>query len=468
MSASSGGPDSGSGQDDLALIGGRAVIGDDVVELNIGIRDGRTTRLTDAAIDAAETIDARGLTVMPGVIDEHFHGFHGYGWETYENATRGAVKGGVTTIVDMPLDKPPSLTAAALRAKLQETDGAFLIDHAAFGGYLPEDPDEMTAMAELGIAAFKLFTGGVAPPGMYPGVDAGGALDALRRAASLGRTTTVHCEDAPIVDFETARLMAEGRDGVSAWDEARPWFAEVAAAQSIALLAQVAGARVVIAHASSPQTVEAITAARERGADVWAETCHHYLCTNLEAMGADVRQKWNPPTRSAASVDRMWQQVRDGQLHSVGSDHAPLPKGPATDIWEQAPGAGNGVEIFFPLFATEALHRRDVSIARIAQLVSTNPARIFGLAPRKGAIAVGADADFAIVETNGRRTLDAGTLEYHEQAGWSPFDGAKLRVFPVYTVLRGQIVYADGEVRGRPGDGRYLAVAPRAGADHRV
>lgn len=450
--------------DDLAITGGQVVIGGDVVEVNIGVSDGRTSRLTDGPIEAAETIDARGLTVMPGIIDQHFHCFHGYGWESYENATRGAAKGGVTTIVDMPLDRPPSLTAAALSMKLRRIADSCHVDHAAFGGYLADDPDEMVAMAELGVAAFKLFTGAVAPPGMYPGVDEGEALDALRRAASLGRTTTVHCENAAIVDFETARVMAEGRTDVAAWDEARPWFSEVAAAQTIALLAQVAGARVVIAHASSPQTVEAVTAARQHGADAWAEVCHHYLCTTLEKMGGDLRQKWNPPTRSAASVDWMWQQVRDGQIHAVASDHAPLPKGGATNIWDQQPGAGNGVEIFFPLFATEALHRREVPIARVAEMVSAAPAHIFRLAPRKGAIAVGADADFAVVETNGHRTLDASTLEYHEQERWSPFHGAELRVFPIYTVLRGKVIYADGEVRGAPGDGQYLTVPSEMGA----
>ena len=171
----------------------------------------------------------------------------------------------------------------------------------------------------------------------------------------------------------------------------------------------------MIAHVSSPQTAEAIAVARRAGADVWVETCHHYLCTSKEVAGSDLRQKWNPPTRDRAAVDALWRLLEEGHVHTVASDHAPLPKGDATNIWDQAPGSGNGVEIFFPLFATQAVHERGIPLTRVAELVATTPARLFGLAPRKGAIALGADADFAIVETNGARTLDARELEYHDQ-----------------------------------------------------
>ena len=442
---------------DLAIVGGEAVVGGDIVEVNIGVSDGRVSLLTNEPIDAAETIDASGLLVMPGVVDEHFHAFHNYGWETYEGATRGAVQGGVTTVVDMPLDKPPTLTAAALRTKLEAIAGHSHVDYASFGGYLIEDPDEMTKMAELGVVAFKLFTGGVAPPGMYPGVDDGQLLDALRRAAALGRTTTVHCEHAPIVDWETNRLMADGRVDIAAWDDARPWYSEVAAAQNVALIAEVTGARVVIAHASSPQTVEAVAAARRRGGDVWAETCHHYLCTTKEDAIADPRLKWNPPTRDSETVEWLWRLVAEGHVHSVASDHAPLPKQLTPDVWSQPPGAGNGVQLFFPVFATRAVHDHGLSMTRVVELVSTSPAQLFGLASRKGQIAVGADADFAIVQTNGSRVLDADQLEYHDQEKWSPFHGMELRVYPEYTVLRGKLVYAEGAVTGSPDDGRHLA-----------
>jgi allantoinase len=442
---------------DLSIVNADVVLpGGEPARVDLGVSDGRIAAIAAGGIDAERTLDATGLVVLPGLVDEHFHVFRGYPWETYENATRAAIKGGVTSVVDMPLDDPPTLTAARLRDKLDAIADACHADYACFGGYLAEDPDEMARMAEAGASAFKLFTGGVAPPGMYPGVDDGQLLDALRRAAALGRTTTIHAENPDMVDFETARLQADGREDLGAWDDARPWFSEMAAAQTVALAAQVAGARAVIAHVSAPETVDALHDARRRGADVWVETCHHYLCTTREACEGDLRQKWNPPTRRAASVDLLWEQVRDGRIHTVGSDHAPLPKATDATVWTMPPGSGNGAEVMFPVFATQALHERDVTLGRIAELMSAVPARLFGLAPRKGAIRVGADADLTIVETNGRRVLDARDLEYHEGERWSPFDGMELRVFPVYTVLRGRIAFAEGEVLGAPGDGAFL------------
>ena len=144
-------------------------------------------------------------------------------------------------------------------------------------------------------------------------------------------------------------------------------------------------------------------------------------------------------------------------MHTIGSDHAPLPKLPDADIWTQLPGAGNGLETMLALVGTEALHNRDVSLVQLTALLSTTPARLFGLYPRKGTIRIGSDADFAVVETDGRRVLDARELEYHDQPKWSPFDGREVRVYPLYTVLRGRVIFAEGAVAGEPGYGEFQA-----------
>jgi allantoinase len=441
---------------DLAVIGGQVLLADGRLEpVTIGVRDGRISTLADGPLDAEETLDAGGLTVLPGIIDEHFHVFWGYGWETYKGATRAAAKGGITTVVDMPLDKPPILSAGRLGEKLAHVRSECLVDYALFGGAPGDDPDDISALAEEGIVAIKLFTGGVAPPGMYPGADSGQILDVMRQAKRHDLTVVVHCENAEIVDFETQRLQAEGRTDPAAWDEARPWYSELEAVQRVALLAEVTGCRTVIAHVTAPESVAYVRDARARGADVWIETCPHYLCITLEDMAADTRLKWNPPSRSSESVARLWELLIEGHVHTIGSDHAPLAKIPGADIWAQLPGAGNGLEGMLPLVATEAA-RRGIPLRQVADLLSTTPAKLFGLFPRKGTIAVGADADLCIIETNGARTIDAQEFEYHEQEKWSPFDGREITVFPVYTVLRGRVIFAEGVVTGEPGYGEQV------------
>jgi allantoinase len=445
---------------DLALEGGIVVLETGETALNIGVRDGRIARLTSDSIDATQTLNVAGLTVLPGLVDEHFHSFWGHGFETHRHATRAAAKGGVTTVVEMPLDIPLTLTAEALDAKNAALAGEYHVDHAAHGGYLRESPDALEAMSAAGAASCKIFTGDVAPPGTYPATTDGEALDAMRRCASLGRPLVVHCENASIVDHETARLIAAGADGAVAWAQARSWFAEVDAVQRMSTLAQATGCRTVIAHNSSPHCLRAIDAARRRGADVWAESCPHLLCvSNEDAL--DSRFKWNPPTRERAAVEEMWELLRAGLVHTIGSDHGTVPKDPALSVWDQSPGAGNSVETMLAVLSTEALYRRDISLAAVAQLLCTQPAKLFGLYPRKGAVRIGADADFAIVERNGRREIRAADLEFHlEQSRWTPYEGREVRVFPIYTLLRGRLIYADGEVVGSPGDGSYLASEP--------
>ena len=441
---------------DLALNGGEVLLAAGrPSKANLGISGGRITRISTDAIDAAESLDVSGLTVLPGLIDEHFHVFRNYGWETYEGATRAAAKGGITTVVDMPLDNPPVLTEAALREKLATIGDSCHVDFALFAGDPDDALEELDGMVSAGARALKIFTGAVAPPGMYPGADSGGILELLRRCRELDIVAVAHCENAEIVDSETARLKAEGRSDVAAWDEARPWFSEVEAVARVALLAEATGCRTVMAHLSSYQSVDAVTAARARGADVWVETCPHYLCLTTDEMAGDGRMKWNPPSRDRASVERLWEQVARGEIHSVGSDHAPLPKDLDANIWDQLPGAGNGLEPMLPLIATET-QRRGLGLARAVELLSTTPARLFDLHPTKGSLVPGADADIVVVDTQTTRTLDARELEYHEQEKWSPYDGREVDVWPIYTLLRGQVVFAEGEVRGAPGDGRFL------------
>ena len=313
---------------DLAVVGGDVVLpGGASARVDIGVRDGRIAAIADGGIEAERTLDATGLVVLPGLIDEHFHVFRGYPWETYENATRAAVKGGVTSVVDMPLDKPPTLTAARLRDKLDAIAGSCHVDYACFGGYLAEDPDEMARMAEAGASALQALHRRRRAPRHVPGRR---RRPAARRPAPRGGARAA--DDGPLREPGHGRLRDRPHAGRGPRRTSEPGTtrgpgsARRPRRRRSRSRPRSAGARVVIAHVSSPETVDAIDDARRRGADVWAETCHHYLCTTREACAGDLRQKWNPPTRNAASVDRLWEHVREGRIHTVGSDHAPLPK----------------------------------------------------------------------------------------------------------------------------------------------
>lgn len=445
---------------DLAVINGSVILpGGSTVAANIGISDGKIADISLRPIDAGKTIDAAGKTVIPGLVDQHFHCWWGFGVETHEIATRAAAKGGVTTIIEMPLDKPATLSSELFHAKMAQVGDQYHVDYALIGGYDAERPDEVHAMVRDGAVAIKIFTGDVAPPGMFPGTSDAELMDLMRRVKKDNVTLMAHCENAGIVSAETARVKAEGKSGPAAWDEARPWFAEVDAVQRMAMLAKATGARVIVVHVSTPEAIDVITAARHDGADIWAEVLPHQLCLDLDSAGDDTRLKWNPPPRRRTAVDGLWQRLAAGEIHSIASDHAPLTKKAGADIWTQGPGAGNVLETMLPVVAAEAA-KRGIGLAPLVDALCATPAKILGLYPRKGAIQVGADADLVVLETNGHRVIDGQALEFFNQkAKWSPYDGRVVTVYPDRTILRGKVIYQNGEVVGPLGYGKYVTRA---------
>lgn len=439
---------------DLVVKGGRAVLpGGIEAQVDIGVRSGKIAAISSDRLTGAQVIDATHQVVIPGVVDEHFHVFLGYPWENFPNATAGALKGGVTTVIDMPLDNPAPLTGAAIREKRDMVKRECRCDFALYGGYLQGRPEEMENQAGEHVAGFKLFTDGAAPPGMYPGVDAGEQLEAMAVAARLGRTVAVHCENAFIIDQLSETLRAQGRLDGGVWDEARPVIAEIDAIRRTVSLASHTGARTVVVHVSVAEGADIVHKARSQGHPIWVETCPHYLLITKEDMDRDIRFKWNPPSRSRPLVDQLWEAVRRGWVQTIGSDHANLGK-TGTDIWSMAPGAP-GVETMLTTVMTEAVWERDVSLSQVVDLLCANPAQVYGLYPRKGCIAVGADADLVLLNWNTERRIDASKLEILGTK-WSPFDGRLVRVHPTSTILRGQVVMQDDHVLATPGHGEFV------------
>ena len=429
----------------------------DVVKSNLGISNGVVETIANSTLSGAKEIDATGLTVFPGTIDQHFHAFIGFNWETWENATKGAAKGGITTVIKMPLDSPPTITVEELRKSMDRAKNESYVDHAFYGGFIPDNPEETDRQAQAGVVGYKLFQDHTAPPGMYPGLNSGEQYRAFLRIAKLGLTASVHSEDPFLIDAISEDLKREGRTDPALWDDARPPVSELLGILRTVHLAKETGCRTVVAHVSIPEGVEAARKAREEGHQVFVETCPHYLLLTRDHLARDARLKYNPPSRRKELVEGMWKLLAQGHVHAVGTDHAPLPKDKNNNIWDMAPGAGNGVEVMLPLMVTEAVFNRGLPIGKAAQVLASNPAKIFGLYPKKGCLAVGSDADMVLLDLKAEEKIDGSQQCYIEgQEKWSPYDGWTVRAAPRMTILRGQVIMRDGEVLVEPGFGRRL------------
>jgi allantoinase len=458
---------------DLAIRGGRVVLGSRVVERDVLVLEGRVDRIAEPGMGrAAEEIDARGLVVMPGAVDTHAH-FNEPGrgdWEGWLAGTRGAALGGITTVCDMPLNSiPPTLDGAAFDAKREIAASCAVIDHALWGGLVGGRPDagraagpvtdaveatlrELRRRGAVGVKAF-LSESGVPE---FPRVPEEGLTDALVAAARAGVLVAVHCEDEAITRSGAERCRAEGRRDADAWVASRPAEAEVRAIERLADAALAAGARVHVVHVSSAPAVRAIGTARRRGVAMTGETCPHYLTfTDADVRRAGTALKCAPPIRGEAERDALWRAVASGDLDLVASDHSPCPAAmKRSDDAFAAWGGIAGIQSFLPALLTEGLEKRRVDLVRLVRLVAESPARLLGIFPRKGAIREGSDADLALLDIEREWTLDAADVA--ARSAVSPYVGRRFTGAVVRTIVRGVTVQRDGAVVARPGHGRLV------------
>ena len=425
----------------LAVRGGRVVTADDERRADILILDGTIARVVAPGDgEARDEIDARGLVVLPGVVDAHVH-VNEPGradWEGWIAATRGAARGGVTTVADMPLNSiPPTTDADAFDAKYDAASRGAVVDFALWGGLVDDDVRRLRALAECGVVGVKAFT---CPSGVdeYPHLDPAMLPRALAAAAEAGLLVALHCEDTEV-------LSHPRDDDAAAWLASRPVAAELAA---IERLRPAAHGPVHVVHASCAATV---VAARRAGLSV--ETCPHYLAFDADDVATiGTALKCAPPIRHGAR-EALWDAVLRGDVDYVASDHSPstrsLKQGPFTTAW----GGVSGVQSTLAVMLTEGVHRRGLTLVALAQLLATRPAQRLGLT-RKGEIRAGKDADLVLIDLDGEWTLTAGALE--TRSGLSPYLGRQFKGRVARTVVRGRTVYADGVVTGAPGDGWFV------------
>jgi dihydroorotase len=444
---------------DLRITNAQVCTPQGFVRGGVAVKDGRIAAIAwdDALPPAPTTIDAAGRPLLPGLVDAHVH-FREPGLthkEDFVTASRAAVRGGVTTVLDMPNTVPPVETAVLLADKAEVLARRSLVDFGLIAAITDRNLDRIEELAVAGAVAYKIFLGPTTGNLSCP--DDAGLVEALTRAAAVGRPVGVHAENPAIVAAATARLKAQGRVDPGAHADARPVLAEAESILRMICFARVTGARLHVLHVSSAAGLELVRAAKADGLAVTAETCPHYLtltAADLAALGPVA--KMNPPLRGPADVEALWQGVRNGSIDYVATDHAPhaVEEKTRPAIWDNASGVSS-VQFFGPIML-EQVARGRLTLADFARVTGEAPARRHGLYPQKGAIAVGSDADLVLVDLERRAPVRAADME--NKVKLTPFDGMECRGWPVLTLVRGAVVMREGAVVGTPGAGRCLRV----------
>ncbi len=445
---------------DLLLSGGKVVTASGIVGCDVAIVGERIVGLLEHGhgVEARRVLDVSGRHVLPGVIDPHVHIGLGNGLAEWSTETASAALGGVTTFLSFLMAGTSYLpiieeTRAAAATSAYVDYGLHVVPSTA------EHLAEMDAYLAEGICSFKYFTSFRGDEGAYLGVagtDDGLMFEYFRQVARRpGAIACVHPENIEVVWRLRDALRAAGRDGLAAWAESRPALVEVEAIARSMFFARAAGCPLYLVHVSSALALQEIEVWRRRYPDatVYVETCPHFLThTSNDPLGS--LGKVNPPLRTTSDNDALWSAIASGVVDTIGSDHVARRYEKKTgSIWSASAGFP-GTGAILPVLLSEGFHKRGIPLSRIAEVSALNPARIMGLAPRKGALEVGADADVVVVDLEAERKVDQG--DFASAAAYTLYQGWSMRGWPVATIVRGTVVMTEGRVVGPPGHGRYV------------
>ncbi|HYK65522.1 MAG TPA: dihydropyrimidinase [Patescibacteria group bacterium] len=450
---------------DLAIVGATVVTPSTVALADIGVAAGKIASIArpGALGPAARVVDARGMIVIPGAVDPHTHldaeMFSMRTADDFESGTVAAAAGGVTTIVDYAFQERGGSLADAIEKWRGKADGRAIIDygfHVALLDPSPEAIAEIPRVASSGVTSIKIF--------MMQGFEARARdfLRAFKVASESGALLTIHAEDECLIGFCTERLLAAGKRDVTHFAASRPPLSEAAAVRRALAMTELCAAPAYFVHLSSRDAIDEIRRARARGRTVLAETRPIYLYLTeerfLEPNGA--KYIGYPPLRSAEDRDAIWTALSDGTIDVVATDHCSwtLERKLAPDRFTRMPPGMSNLETLVPMLYSEGVAKGRISLSRWVDLIATNPARIFGMYPRKGAIVEGADADLVIFDPARKVVIDSRQM--HSRADYDPFEGFEVTGWPKMTISRGVPIAIDRKVDASPGRGEFIAREP--------
>jgi dihydropyrimidinase len=455
---------------DLVVRHGTVVTASGRMQADVAIAHGKIAAIGERLAAGREEIDASGRLVMPGGIDSHCHVAQESSTglmtaDDFLSATRAAVGGGTTTIIPFAAQHRGQSLRDVVREYHRRASNRAIIDYGFH--MIVSDPDERTlrhdlpTLIEEGCTSFKIFM-------TYEALKLSDRqileiMDVARRESAL---VLVHAENHDLIAWAIQRLLADGKTAPKYHATARPAAAEREAVHRIIALAEVVGVNLLIVHVTSAESLEQIRWARARGLPIYAETCPQYLfftADDLDRPGFEgAKYVFSPPARDRVSQAALWNGLQKGELDVFSSDHAPYRFGDVdgkavhgTDApFSKIPNGMPGLETCLPLLFSEGVARGRITLEQFVALSATNAARIYGLYPRKGVIAQGADADLAIWDPEVRVTITNKLL--HHRMDYTPYEGFTVTGWPTVTISRGDVVWRDGQIKAEPGRGLFL------------
>lgn len=446
---------------DLVIKNGIIVGNDNLAKGDIYIKDGKIAMIAQDGLNlnAKEEIDATDKMIFPGGIDCHAHlNDPGYNWrEDYLHGSVAAAAGGITTIIDMPLQNEPALTTKDIYYKKEEhLKNKSVVDYAFWGGLVDNNLEDLEGLYHAGVIGLKAFIGPVSQG--YSSINMAIARDAMKLTSPLNLLLGFHCEDYSIIQNNERKAMENNRITRKDYLESRPVIAELLATKNIIDLARETGGKVHICHVSDPLVAEEIKKAKAQGINITGETCAHYLVfTEEDVIKNGAIFKCAPPLRRNESKERLWEYVIDGTLDCIASDHSPAApeeksekKQNIFEVW----GGISGIQSTFQVMFNEVVHKRKLSPTLITKRLCRGPAKVLGLYPKKGTLEIGGDGDLVIVDPERKWEITPESLYYKNKI--SAFVGQKGKGLPIKTIVRGKVVYDEGKTKVSHGYGRLI------------